>query len=171
LAALSCRHDFIYRFPGTRSSSPRTTQAGRILGQSAAFRGCIYQATHAAGIPAAFTGSLITDGYTGCRHLLSRLADIQQCCAHVIRRCRAAMKLGPGGAQPWADDIIAILRDAHHAVRRAWTRGTVPVRAENLIPGCDQQSCHPAVMITDHVPTVRLPPDYADGIVAAAVPA
>jgi hypothetical protein len=48
------------------------------------------------------------------------------------------------------------------------------VRAENLIRGCDQQSCspyRPAVMITDHVPTVRLPPDYADGIVAAAVPA
>src|ERR1019366_274217 len=48
------------------------------------------------------------------------------------------------------------------------------VRAENLIRGCDQQSCHPyrpAVMITDHVPAVRLPPDYADGIVAAAVPA
>ena len=36
----------------------------------------------AAGIPAAFTGSLITDGYTGYQHLLERLAGIQQCCAH-----------------------------------------------------------------------------------------
>jgi hypothetical protein len=38
------------------------------------------------------------------------------------------------------------------------------VRAENLIRGCDQQSCPPyrlAVMITDHVPAVRLPPDSA----------
>ncbi|MGH3183578.1 MAG: IS66 family transposase, partial [Streptosporangiaceae bacterium] len=36
----------------------------------------------AAGIPAAFTGPLITDGYTGYQHLLSRLAGIQQCCQH-----------------------------------------------------------------------------------------
>jgi transposase len=34
------------------------------------------------GIPAAFTGTLITDGYTGYQHLLPRLAGIQQCCAH-----------------------------------------------------------------------------------------
>ena len=33
----------------------------------------------AAGLPAAFTGYLITDGYTGYQHLLSRLAGIQQC--------------------------------------------------------------------------------------------
>ena len=67
----------------------------------------------AAGIPAAFAGWLITDGYTGYQHLLSRLVGIQQCCAHVIRRCRAVMKLGPGGLQSWAGDIIAILREAH----------------------------------------------------------
>ena len=35
----------------------------------------------AAGIPAAFTGLLMTDGYTGYQHLLTRLAGIQQCCA------------------------------------------------------------------------------------------
>ncbi len=63
----------------------------------------------AAGIPAAFTGPLITDGYTGYQHLLSRLAGIQQCCQHVIRRCRAVTKLGPGGLQSWAGDIITIL--------------------------------------------------------------
>src|SRR6266581_1971022 len=48
------------------------------------------------------------------------------------------------------------------------------VRAENLVRGCDQQSCspgRPAVMITDHVPAVRLPPDHTDGLMAAAVPA
>ena len=39
------------------------------------------------GIPAAFTGHLMTDGYTGYQHLLSRIAGIQQCCQHVIRRC------------------------------------------------------------------------------------
>ena len=77
----------------------------------------------AAGIPALFTGSLITDGYTGYQHLLSRLAGIQQCCAHVIRRCRAVTKLGPGGLQSWAGDIITILRQAHLAVEAARARG------------------------------------------------
>jgi len=48
----------------------------------------------------------------------------------------------------------------------------VPVRAENPIRGCEQQSCGAsglAVMITDHVPAVRFPPDHADGRGAAAV--
>ena len=40
---------------------------------------------------------------------------------HVIRRCRAVTKLGPGGLQNWAGDIIAILRDAH-AGRRGGPR-------------------------------------------------
>jgi|SRR6266568_1264182 len=53
-----------------------------------------------------------------------------------------------------------------------WPAGAV--RAENLIRGCDQQRCprwRPAVMITAHLPAVRLPPDHADGLMAAAVPA
>jgi Transposase IS66 family len=81
------------------------------------------KAAVAAGIPAAFAGWLITDGYTGYQHLLSRLAGIQQCAAHVIRRCRAVTKLGPGGLQSWAGDIIAILRQAHQAVEEARARG------------------------------------------------
>ena len=81
------------------------------------------KAALAAGLPASFTGYLITDGYTGYQHLLSRLAGIQQCAAHVIRRCRAVTKLGPGGVQNWAGDIIAILRDAHQAVEAARARG------------------------------------------------
>jgi len=36
----------------------------------------------AAAVPAGFTGYLITDGYTGYQHLLSRIAGIQQCCQH-----------------------------------------------------------------------------------------
>jgi hypothetical protein len=36
----------------------------------------------AAGIPAAFTGLLMTDGYTGYQHLLSPLAGIHRCCQH-----------------------------------------------------------------------------------------
>ena len=75
------------------------------------------------GIPAAFTGHLMTDGYTGYQHLLSRIAGIQQCCQHVIRRCRSVQKLGPGGAQNWAGDIIAVLGQAHRAVEDARARG------------------------------------------------
>ena len=84
------------------------------------------------GIPAAFTGHLMTDGYTGYQHLLSRLAGIQQCCAHIIRRARAVWKLGPGGAQNWAGDIITILRDAHRAVEDARARGSTRLAPEVL---------------------------------------
>jgi hypothetical protein len=81
------------------------------------------KAALAAGIPAAFAGLLMTDGYTGYQHLLERIAGIQQCCAHVIRRCRAVAKLGPGGLQSWAEDIIEILREARRAVAAARSRG------------------------------------------------
>lgn len=84
------------------------------------------------GIPAAFTGSLITDGYTGYQHLLSRIAGIQQCAQHVIRRCRAVMKLGPGGVQNWAGDIIAVLGDAHRAVAGARARGDTALDPREL---------------------------------------
>jgi hypothetical protein len=86
----------------------------------------------AAGIPAAFTGSLITDGYTGYQHLLERLAGIQQCCAHVIRRCRAVTKLGPGSLQSWAGDIITVLRKAHQAVDEARARGDTSLDTQLL---------------------------------------
>ena len=86
----------------------------------------------AAGIPAAFTGLLMTDGYTGYQHLLTRLAGIQQCCQHIIRRCRAVIKLGPGGLQSWAGDVIAILHEAHQAVQDARARGSTAPDAEPL---------------------------------------
>ena len=90
------------------------------------------KAAVAAGIPAAFTGLLMTDGYTGYQHLLSRLAGIQQCCQHIIRRCRAVIKLGPGSLQSWAGDIIAILREAHQAVSDARARGSTALDADLL---------------------------------------
>jgi transposase len=62
-------------------------------------------------VPALFTGFLITDGYKACQRLLPRLAGVQQCCQHVIRRCRAVTKLGPGSLQSWAADMISILRE------------------------------------------------------------
>ena len=90
------------------------------------------KAAVAAGIPAAFTGLLMTDGYTGYQHLLSRLAGIEQCCQHIIRRCRAVIKLGPGGLQSWAGDIIAVLREAHQAVQDARARGSTALDADML---------------------------------------
>jgi hypothetical protein len=84
------------------------------------------------GIPAVFTGYLITDGYTGYQHLLSRLAGIQQCAQHVIRRCRAVTKLGPGGVQNWAGDIITILREAHAAVEEARARDSTALDQQVL---------------------------------------
>src|ERR1039458_7627519 len=53
-----------------------------------------------------------------------------------------------------------------------WVPGYV--RAENPIRGCEQQSCspsRPAVMITSHVPAVRLPPHRTGDHVAPTVPA
>jgi hypothetical protein len=86
-----------------------------------------------AGIPAAFAGHLMTDGYTGYQHLLvSRIAGIQQCCQHIIRRARAVQKLGPGGVQNWAGDIIAILGEAHRAVEDARARGSTALDPQVL---------------------------------------
>src|SRR6266487_6290531 len=88
--------------------------------------------TGASGLPARFTGFLITDGYTAYQRLLSRLAGVQQCCQHVIRRCRAVTKLGPGGLQSWAADVISILREAHQAVEEARARGDTALDPEQL---------------------------------------
>jgi transposase len=85
-----------------------------------------------AGIPAGFTGHLMTDGYTGYQHLLDRIAGIQQCCQHIIRRARAVQKLGPGGVQDWAGDIIAVLGEAHRAVEDARSRGSTALDPQAL---------------------------------------
>jgi hypothetical protein len=90
------------------------------------------KAAIAAGLPAPFTGYLITDCYTGYQHLLSRLAGIQQCAQHVIRRCRQVTKLGPGALQGWAADVIAILHDAHAAVQEARARGDTALDQQDL---------------------------------------
>jgi hypothetical protein len=85
-----------------------------------------------AGIPAGFSGCLMTDGYTGYQHLLDRIAGIQQCCQHVIRRARAVMKLGPGGVQNWAGDIITVLGEAHRTVEDARARGSTALDQQVL---------------------------------------
>jgi transposase len=73
-------------------------------------------------ILAFFTGFLISDGYGAYQQLLPQLAGIQQCCQHVIRRCRAVTNLGPGNLQSWAADVIEILREAHETVQDARAR-------------------------------------------------
>ena len=79
-----------------------------------------------------FTGFLISDGYGAYQDLLPKLAGIQQCCQHVIRRARAVTKLGPGGLQSWAADVIDVLREAHQAVEEARARGDPALDAELL---------------------------------------
>jgi transposase len=86
----------------------------------------------AGALPGPFAGTLITDGYPGCRHLLARLAAIQQCRAHVIRRCRAVAKLGPGSLRSWAEDVITVLRDARKAVEEARARGGTALEPQLL---------------------------------------
>jgi hypothetical protein len=50
-----------------------------------------------------FAGHLIVDGYGAYQRLLNQtgslLAGIQQCCSHILRRCRGVAKLGPGTLQ------------------------------------------------------------------------
>jgi transposase IS66 family protein len=103
----------------------------------------------AAALPPLFTGYLITDGYTGYQHLLSRLAGIQQCAAHVIRRCRAVTKLGPGGLQDWASDIITILREAHEAVTAARARRDTALD-QQLLDGLRERYDKAAAFGTTH---------------------
>ena len=90
------------------------------------------------GIPARFTGVLVTDGYPAYQGLLARIAGIQQCCAHVIRRCRAVMRLGPGSLQSWAEGVIEILREAHQAVQGARERGDTALD-QDLLGGLRDQ--------------------------------
>jgi hypothetical protein len=51
---------------------------------------------------------------------------------HVIRRCRAVAGLGPGSLQSWAEDIIAVLAEAHRAVEDARARGDTALDPETL---------------------------------------
>jgi transposase len=90
------------------------------------------QAAAITAVSSFFTGFLISDGYSAYQQLLPQLAGVQQCCQHVIRRCRAVTKLGPGSLQSWAADVIDVLREARHAVQEALARGDPALDAEPL---------------------------------------
>jgi len=94
-----------------------------------------------------FTGYLIVDGYGAYLKLLpctrqhnhaekkcvsGRLAGLQQCCQHVIRRCRGVAKLGPGGLQSWATTVRTVLREAHEHTDTARAGGHNGVDPEIL---------------------------------------
>jgi len=71
-----------------------------------------------------FAGHLIVDGYGAYQRLRTGidavLAGIQQCCQHVMRRCRGVAKLGPGSLQSWwTGEVTDALTEAHTAVQDA----------------------------------------------------
>lgn len=82
-------------------------------------------------ILAFFTGFLIADGY-GAYQKLGGLAGLQQCCQHIIRRCRAVAGLGPGSLQSWAGEVIDVLRRAHTVIEDARARGDPASAAQDL---------------------------------------
>ena len=90
------------------------------------------QAAAITGILSFFTGFLISDGYSAYQQLLPQLAGVQQRCQHIIRRCRAVTRLGPGSLQSWAADVIEVLREAHQAAGDALARGDPAIDAELL---------------------------------------
>ena len=101
------------------------------------------QAAAITAVLAFFTGFLITDGYTAYQQLLPQLAGIQQCAAHVIRRCRAVTKLGPGSLQSWAADVIDILREAHQGPSRPGP-GATQRSTRNYWPSCASATTRPS---------------------------
>lgn len=85
----------------------------------------------------AFTGHLIVDGYGAYQRLLKQagglLAGIQQCVVHVLRRCRAVAKLGPGSLQSWwTGQVTTALTDAHTEVQAARVRGDTALNPDRL---------------------------------------
>jgi hypothetical protein len=82
-------------------------------------------------------------------------------------RCRVSRSSASSSEGPCPRSVPAAM------ARTSWV-DVVAVRAENLVRGSGQQGCssgRPAVMITDHVPAVRVPPDYAGRRGVAAVTA
>ena len=118
------------------------------------------------GPPAARRGRRLLARAEECRPCLLLPGQAFSCRGHVC------------GTRPGPPDGPAAVRSPLPGVpagARGGGRGHPrPVRAENPVHGSDQQVCSPGarpVMITDHVPAVRVPPDHAASSVAAAIPA
>jgi len=85
----------------------------------------------------AFAGHLIVDGYGAYQRLLAQagglLAGIQQCVVHVMRRCRAVAKLGPGTLQSsWTAKATNALTEAHTEVEAAKARRETTLDPDRL---------------------------------------
>jgi hypothetical protein len=103
------------------------------------------------------------------------------------RRHRMRLLVTPETILRWHRDLVRCRQAARSMRRRAGRPATgrniqalvrrlarENVRAENLVHGSDQHGCssgRPAVMITDHVPAVHVPPDPVASRGAAASPA
>jgi transposase len=84
-----------------------------------------------------FAGHLIVDGYGAYQRLLTQagavLAGIQQCCQHIMRRCRGVAKLGPGTLQSsWTGEATAALTEAHAEVEAAKARQEIALDPDRL---------------------------------------
>ena len=80
-------------------------------------------AIEAVGVLDGYTGYLVRDGYSAYQRFEDTLAGVQQCCVHIIRRCKRVLPLGPGGLQNWAKTIQQTLRQANAAVQEAKAAG------------------------------------------------
>ena len=108
---------------------------------------------------------------TGIRASTAMLADLQAASEGLDRSRWSNSRVAYCG---WAAETLAALAQAGAGLGA--DLGRVPgtdlvVRAENHVHRSDQQGCHPSrliVMITGHVPAVRLPSDHADCLMAAA---
>jgi transposase len=81
------------------------------------------EAIEAVGVLDGYTGYLVRDGYSGYQRFEDTLAGVQQCCVHIIRRCKRVLPLGPGSLQRWAKTIQQVLRQANAAVQAAKAAG------------------------------------------------
>lgn len=84
-----------------------------------------------------YAGHLTVDGYGAYQRLLTSanavLTGIQQCCQHIMRRCRAVAKLGPGTLQSqWTSEVTSALTDAHTQVKAARTAGRPALDPDEL---------------------------------------
>ena len=87
----------------------------------------------AGGLPASFTGYLITDGYTGYQHLLSRLAGIQQCAP-------ARHPPVPGGHETRPRRRAELGRRRHHDPRATRTGPSRPPAPAGTPPWTSRSS-------------------------------
>ena len=105
-------------------------------------------------ILAFFTGFLIADGY-GAYQKLGDLAGVQQCCQHIIRRCRQVAGLGPGSLRSWTEEVIGVLRSAHKMIEEARARGDPASAAQAL---ADLRRRYDKAVASGRAPRPRLGP-------------